>query len=67
VINLFIWPSEQAATDPVQSATDHGYQIIHWIEAGNSYWAVSDLNGKELLQFAQLIRDAGREKLKANN
>ena len=64
VINLFIWPSEQPATDSLQSATDHGYQIIHWSEAGSSYWAVSDLNATELRQFMQLIRDAGREKLK---
>jgi hypothetical protein len=62
VINLFIWPSELPASGAVQSATDHGYNIIHWIEAGNSYWAVSDLNGGELGQFMQLIRDAGRDK-----
>jgi anti-sigma factor RsiW len=64
VINLFIWPSEKAVTDALQSVTDHGYQIVHWSEAGSSYWAVSDLNATELRQFMQLIRDAGREKLK---
>jgi len=66
VINLFIWPSEQAATGTPQSATIHGYQIVHWSEAGNSCWAVSDLNATELRQFVQLIRDAGRVEMKKN-
>ena len=47
VINLFIWPSEQAATGALQSATNPGYQIVHWNEAGSSYWAVSDLNATD--------------------
>ncbi len=62
VINLFIWPSEQdAAGAALQSATNPGYQIAHWNEAGSTYWAISDLNARELGQFMQLIRNAGHE------
>jgi anti-sigma factor RsiW len=67
VINLFIWPTERATTGLLKLATDHGYQIVHWEEAGNAYWAVSDLNDDELRQFAQLIRDAGHEQPQARN
>jgi anti-sigma factor RsiW len=65
VINLFNWPSEQeAAGVALQSATNPGYQIVHWSAAGSTYWAVSDLNDRELRQFTQLIRDAGHEDVK---
>jgi anti-sigma factor RsiW len=30
-----------------------GYNVIHWSEAGMTFWAVSDLNEKELMEFAQ--------------
>ncbi len=68
VINLFIWPSAQeAAGAAVQSATNPGYQIAHWNEAGSTYWAVSDLNDRELHQFMQLLRDARHEDVQGSN
>ncbi len=58
-INLFIWPSEHAASNgSLPSASTQGYQIVHWNDAGTAYWAISDLNMIELRQFVQLIRDA---------
>ena len=65
VINLFIWPSDHARTSALQSATSQGYQIVRCTDDGATYWAVSDLNGSELREFMQLIRDAGRANLKA--
>jgi anti-sigma factor RsiW len=61
MINLFIWPSEQAADSALQSFTTQGYQIAHWNEAGTAYWAISDLNVGELTQFIQLVRAAQHE------
>jgi anti-sigma factor RsiW len=57
-INLFLWPLQHAAGGAVQSTSNQGYQMVHWIEAGTSYWAISDLNSSELRQFVQLYRDA---------
>jgi anti-sigma factor RsiW len=52
-INLFVWPAagELSATASVHQ----GYNLIHWSNAGMTYWAVSDLNLAELQQFAQLL------------
>ncbi len=67
VINLFIWPSGQPTTSDPQLLADHGYQIAHWSDGGNSYWAVSDLNARELQQFTQLIRDAGHGEMRGRD
>lgn len=56
-INLFIWPkSSDSAAGPTALARQ-GYNLIHWPDAGLTYWAVSDLNEKELDEFVQLIRN----------
>jgi anti-sigma factor RsiW len=53
IINLFIWPTQENDSEPVSSAPLQGYNVIHWSEAGMTLWAVSDLNEKELMDFAQ--------------
>ncbi|PYT08725.1 MAG: anti-sigma factor [Acidobacteria bacterium] len=53
VINLFIWPTDESDRSGL-TATHQGYNVIHWCQADMSYWAVSDLNGNELREFAQL-------------
>jgi anti-sigma factor RsiW len=53
VINLFIWPANAADSKPVPITTIQGYNVIHWSEAGMTFWAVSDLNEKELMEFVQ--------------
>jgi anti-sigma factor RsiW len=30
----------------------NGYNLITWTQRGTTYWAVSDLNAKELDEFA---------------
>jgi anti-sigma factor RsiW len=35
-----------------------GYNLLNWTDKGVAYWAVSDLNGTELEQFANLFRTA---------
>jgi anti-sigma factor RsiW len=55
VINLFVWPSTDRAVAPAVSGARQGYNIVHWVGQGMTFWAVSDLNDKELLEFAQLF------------
>jgi anti-sigma factor RsiW len=53
VINLFIWPARESGSKPVPVATIQGYNVIRWSEAGMVFWAVSDLNETELMEFVQ--------------
>jgi hypothetical protein len=39
-----------------------GYNVRHWSEQGLEFWAVSDLDGEELGQFAGKISSALRPK-----
>lgn len=50
-INLFIWPTPQSDAGS-RTFTANGYNVIHWTESGMTYWAVSDLNSRELNEFA---------------
>ena len=54
VINLFVWPEPGAGQEG--EAVRQGYNVLHWDQAGMACWAVSDLNGGELKQFARLIQ-----------
>jgi len=57
-ISLFIWPSAQgseiAKTEP---APRQGYHLFRWTTLGMTYWAISDLNEKELKEFVKLARN----------
>jgi anti-sigma factor RsiW len=60
LINLFIWPGKEAEAGPTALAAKQGYHLIHWSEGGMNFWAVSDLNETELMEFAQDFRANGR-------
>lgn len=53
VINLFIWPEKGKRSNPTSITSIQGYNVIHWSEAEMAFWAASDLNDKELIEFAQ--------------
>jgi anti-sigma factor RsiW len=53
VINLFIWPTNDKDSKPASLKPIQGYNVIHWTNAEMTFWAVSDLNEKELLEFVQ--------------
>jgi len=55
-INLFISPANQTATTKEGFLTRHGYNLLHWLQGGMDYWAVSDVNKSDLRQFVQLVR-----------
>lgn len=51
-INLFIWPASQA--DEREGLREYnGYSLLHWINKGMSYWAVTDASPFELATLRQ--------------
>jgi anti-sigma factor RsiW len=55
-INLFMWPVG-ASADAVPSTIERqGYHLVHWTQAGMNCWAVSDLDVRELQDFARLVQ-----------
>jgi anti-sigma factor RsiW len=50
VVNLFVFPSDPATTP--SERTEQGYRLIGWRSSGFDHWAVSDLNLRELREFA---------------
>jgi anti-sigma factor RsiW len=53
IINLFVWPTKERDSKASSVRPSQGYHLIHWSEAGMAFWAVSDLNEKELMEFVQ--------------
>lgn len=58
VITLFVWPSEQASPPQSSRLSEKGYNAIRWTQHGMHYWAISDLNMKELGDFQALFEAA---------
>src|SRR5881394_1289410 len=56
-INLFVWPAESDAAGATKAITRQGYQLFHWLDSDFNYWAVSDINLKELQEFKQLFEE----------
>jgi anti-sigma factor RsiW len=54
VINLFVWPAKSPAAAAPRASESNGYHLIRWSNPEMLFWAVSDLNEKELLEFAKL-------------
>jgi anti-sigma factor RsiW len=57
-INLFQWPADRTVSAPALDETDDGYALVHWTQAGMSYWAVSSLNPAEMDEFAAAFRNS---------
>lgn len=49
-INLFLWPGGKSDSSP-RPMSMKGYNLIRWNKNGMAYWAVSDLDARELTQF----------------
>ena len=56
VINLFVWKGE----GPAAPALEHrqGYSLVHWGANGLTYWAVSDIDSGDLMNFQKLYAQA---------
>jgi anti-sigma factor RsiW len=56
VINVFVWPAPASNDGSIKLSTHRGYNSATFESAGMSYWAVSDLNQKDLGQLAKLLQ-----------
>jgi anti-sigma factor RsiW len=54
LINLFAWPSG-GAHPPLRAMTIRGYNVLSWTAGDLAYWAVSDVNPKDLAVLQRLI------------
>lgn len=61
LISLTAVPAESRFELEQTPRAVNGYNIVHWVENGTSYWAISDLEAKELKDFAQLFRTSHTE------
>jgi anti-sigma factor RsiW len=57
LINLFVWPSAVNPSATERASVRQGYNLIHWTNAGMTFWAISDLNLAELQEFARDLQD----------
>lgn len=57
-INLFVRPAPSTALPFATTSQQEGYNIVRWRAKGLEYWAISDLNAKELGEFRALYDKA---------
>jgi anti-sigma factor RsiW len=54
-INVFVWPDDTAPKGASRGTLD-GYNFERWSVGGMTYWAVSDLNSRDLADFGERWR-----------
>jgi mycothiol system anti-sigma-R factor len=54
-IDLFMWPASEHALN--RTMTRQGYNLFRWTQSGLTFWAISDLNDKEMQEFLRLVSD----------
>lgn len=55
IINLFVWPAE-GREGAATTLSVRGYNLVQWSQSGLIYWAVSDINSRELKDFVRLLQ-----------
>jgi len=55
VINVFVFRVD-GKDRPPEVLERQGYHLVRWTDNGRTVWVVSDLNAKELREFAELLR-----------
>lgn len=58
VINLFVWPAAKSARSSIQASSQQGFNLLHWSDAGMTFWAISDLNQADIKTFAAAYASA---------
>lgn len=53
VIDAYVWPTAQADRASRGVVTQRGFNVVHWVRGGMTFWVVSDVNGDELAGFAR--------------
>jgi anti-sigma factor RsiW len=57
LINLFVFPVQNASENENKMLTRQGFNIVHWNASGMTFWAISDLNLSEMQEFAQAVQE----------
>jgi anti-sigma factor RsiW len=57
VITLFIWPSDDQAGAAAASAR-RGDNLVRWSDGAMTYWAISDIEAPELMDFSKRFQAA---------
>jgi anti-sigma factor RsiW len=56
LIDLYVWPDGSHIDHDPTEGSRNGYNFLHWSTDGMAFWAVSDLDAKELKDFVGLWR-----------
>jgi anti-sigma factor RsiW len=56
LINIFIWPLRTDETKDPSVLTLQGYHLLHWVDSGLNYWAVSDVGEGDLVTLRDLLK-----------
>ena len=54
-INVFVSPVVNGTIGAIGARTVRGFHVHHWTRDGMSFWAVSDLNDRELTEFVHAL------------
>jgi anti-sigma factor RsiW len=55
LVNVFIWPSSNIEDVPPKLITENGYNLLVWNRGGVTFWAVSDLDAREMIRFQSVL------------
>ncbi len=55
IINVFIWPSADSTSPAPTPGAVQGYNTVSWTAGGLTYWAISDLNARELAELQGVL------------
>ena len=58
IIDLYVWPADDAAPRLASDTSIQGYNVVHWNADGMNLWAVADVERGQLDDFAALWRKA---------
>jgi anti-sigma factor RsiW len=58
VISLTAVPKSNSTSDEITTRAVNGYNVVSWSSGKTTYWASSDLNLRELQEFAKLFQSA---------
>jgi anti-sigma factor RsiW len=53
VVNLFVWKERPGLLPQRAPAAHAGYSVVHWTQDGLQFWAVSDVEARDLEAFHQ--------------
>jgi mycothiol system anti-sigma-R factor len=56
-INVFVWPDSNKSSSTQSVTSRQGHSIMRWSRNGFECWAVSDIGGSELAEFARLLEN----------